>query len=203
MARIDDYINAKKIAVKDLSQKDITDVVKKSGLEIKDNFIIIPFLNRTYKVNYPDFEFIDFSDASMEVPIQEQVLISHYLSGEKPEFFSGRQVTYREVKGASFYFGPFVKRAVDPLKKVFGSNIKGFINAAEKLNSKKISAGDTGYEFLIFPKIPVQLIIWEADDEFAAEANILFDSTIENILSPEDIAWMSGMLVYRLMSFSR
>lgn len=203
MARIDDYINAKSIAVKDLCLKDITDVIKRSGLDCKGDFIIIPFLNRVYKVSCIDFEFVDMSDNSIEVPIQEQVLILHYLSGGNTGFFSGKQVTYREIKGASFYFGPFVKRAVDPLRKVFGSNIKGFINAAEKLNGKKISAGDTGYEFLIFPKISVQLIMWEGDEEFAAEANILFDSTIENILSPEDIAWMSGMLVYRLMSFSK
>jgi hypothetical protein len=51
--------------------------------------------------------------------------------------------------------------------------------------------------------VPLQLILWEGDNEFPAEANILFDKTIGRILSPEDVAWLAGMVVYRLIAFSR
>ncbi|MBW2011870.1 MAG: DUF3786 domain-containing protein, partial [Deltaproteobacteria bacterium] len=54
-----------------------------------------------------------------------------------------------------------------------------------------------------FPKVPLQLILWAGDDEFAPEANILFDDTVSKILSPEDAAWLAGMIVYRLMALSR
>jgi len=62
---------------------------------------------------------------------------------------------------------------------------------------------DVGFEFKVFPKVPLQLILWEGDDEFPPEASILFDETIGEILSPEDVAWLSGMLVYRLIALSR
>jgi hypothetical protein len=55
----------------------------------------------------------------------------------------------------------------------------------------------------MLPAVPLQLILWEGDDEFPAEANILFDKTIGRILSPEDIAWLAGMVVYRLMALAR
>ncbi|MEE4264173.1 MAG: DUF3786 domain-containing protein [Desulfobacteraceae bacterium] len=45
--------------------------------------------------------------------------------------------------------------------------------------------------------------MWEGDAEFPAEANILFDQTIGRILPPEDVAWLAGMVVYRLMALSR
>jgi hypothetical protein len=93
----------------------------------------------------------------------------------------------------------FVKRAIEPLKNVFGQNLPGFTKAAPQLSGKAISHGDAAFEFHIFPKVPVQVIIWEGD-EFPPEANILFDKTISKILSPEDIAWLSGMLVYRLIA---
>jgi hypothetical protein len=48
----------------------------------------------------------------------------------------------------------------------------------------------------------VRLILWAGDDEFPAEANIVFDENIAEILSPEDIAWLAGMVVYRLISLS-
>jgi hypothetical protein len=45
--------------------------------------------------------------------------------------------------------------------------------------------------------------LWEGNAEFPSEANILFDETIGDILSPEDVAWLAGMLVYRLTALSR
>jgi hypothetical protein len=92
---------------------------------------------------------------------------------------------------------------VDPLKNVFGQNIAAFSRAAEKLQARKIKNGDAGFEFRMLPGVPLQLILWEGDDEFPAEASILFDKTIGRVLSPEDIAWLAGMVVYRLIALSR
>jgi hypothetical protein len=51
--------------------------------------------------------------------------------------------------------------------------------------------------------VPLQMVLYVGDDEFPAEANILFDPSIERLLSAEDIAWMAGMLVYRMIALSR
>jgi hypothetical protein len=204
MPRIDDYINARKLAVEKLSRASFEIIAERSGFEPSDGQSLhIPFLDRTYRVSFPLFEFTDQADSQKEVPIQEQVLILHYLMAAETPDLIGQWVSYREIPGASFYFGAFVKRAVDPLKKVFGQNIPGFVRAAEKLQARKIENGDAGFELRLFPAVPLQLILWEGDDEFPAEANILFDKTIGRILSPEDVAWLAGMVVYRLIALSR
>lgn len=205
MARIDDYTNAKKIAAESLAKESFEAILNTSGFESADNnYFRIPFLNRTYRVGFPDFAFQDESETEKEVPIQEQVLILHYLEGSpnvsKP---AGNWIAYREIPGAAFYFSAFVKRATDPLKKVFGRNTAGLVKAAAHLNAKKIEAGDAGLEFKLFPKVPLQMILWEGDDEFEPEGNILFDESIGQILSPEDAAWLAGMVVYRLMALGR
>jgi hypothetical protein len=205
MARIDDYINAKKIAAESLAKESFEAILHGSGFEAAaNNLFRIPFLNRTYRVGFPDFGFQDESEIEKEVPIQEQVLILHYLMGS-PSISApaGNWIAYREIPGAAFYFSAFVKRATDPLKKVFGRNTAGLLKAAEHLNAEKIEAGDAGLEFKIFPKIPLQMILWEGDNEFEPEGNILFDESIGQILSPEDAAWLAGMVVYRLMALSR
>jgi len=203
MPRIDDYINARKLAVEKLSQESFDTIAERSGFEPSEGqFLHIHFLDRSYLVSYPLFEFKDQASSEKEVPIQEQVLILHYLMAAEVPDLAGHWVSYREIPGASFYFGAFVKRAVDPLKKVFGQNISGFSQAAEKLQARKIENGDAGFEFRVFPAVPLQLILWEGDDEFPAEANILFDKTIGRILSPEDVAWLAGMVVYRLIALS-
>jgi len=131
------------------------------------------------------------------------VLILHYMMAETDVRPSDRWVAYREIPGASFYFGPFTKRAIDPLKKVFGNNLSGFSAASAKLAGKPLSDGDAGFEFQIFPKVPIRLILWEGDEEFAPEGNILFDESIGRILPVEDVAWLAGMVVYRLAALSR
>lgn len=200
MPRIDDYIAARNRAAEALAAETIEAIAKRSGFDrIDDVSMRVPFLNRTYRVSYPDFVFTDM-DSDAAVPLQEQVLILHYLIGNSPEWLKGQWVAYREIQGAQFYYSAFIKRAVDPLKKIFGQSVQPLTAAAQNLNGRPIDAGDAGFEFLVFPKVPVQVIVYQGDDEFPAEASILFDHSIGEILSPEDIAWMSGMLVYRLMA---
>ncbi len=203
MPRVDDYFNAAKIAIETLEKESRETILSRSGFEADAKGILAPFLNRIYHIGIPGFAFSDTAPEPKDVPIQEQVLILHYLQAGGLLFPTGNWIAYREIQGASFYFSAFVKRAIDPLKKTFGSSIQGLVIAAEKLGGQAISAGDAGFEFRLLPRIPVQLILWEGDAEFPAEANILFDETIGEILSPEDVAWLAGMLVYRLMALSQ
>lgn len=205
MARIDDYVQAKKIAVEFLAQTDFVELQQRAGFtrDSTSTNMIVPFLNRVFRIEFPSFEFTDVQDESKEVPIQEQVLILHYLKSDAFPSPSGRWVSYREIPGATFYYSAFLSRAVNPLKQVFGQNIDGLQKAAEKLQGRPLDTGDAAFEFFPFPKVPLMLTIWEGDHDFHPEANIVFDETIGKILSPEDIAWMAGMLVYRLMALSR
>ncbi len=204
MARIDDYINAQKIAIETLSEQDLKNISERSGFEVEDeNCLRVPFLNRVFRVHFPDFEFSDQDDADIEVPIQEQILILHYMLAPAAHQLADQWVAYREIPGASFYFSAFIKRAIDPLKNVFGQNLNGLSKAAAILNGRPIEPGDVGFEFDLLPNVPLQVILYAADEEFPAEANILFDRTIGEILSPEDIAWLAGMLVYRLIALSK
>jgi hypothetical protein len=204
MPRIDDYITARKIAVEQLSNEAFDVILARSGFEpANGGSFRIPFLNRVYQVGYPNFEFEDPSGTEQEIPIQEQILILHYMSAASLRTLSGNWVSYREIPGASFYFSAFVKRAIDPLKRVFGSDIAALAQAARQLCGTPIEPGDAGFEFDVLPNVPLQLILYEGDDEFPAEANILFDQTVGEILSPEDLAWLAGMLVYRLIAISK
>ena len=204
VARIDDYLTAKRIAVEKLSTVSFADLANRTRFEVlHGNTFRVPFLNRIYQLRWPEFEFEDESEEKKEIPIQEQVLILHYMEALRSSILPGNWIAYREIPGASFYYSAFIKRAIDPLKKVFGQDIAAFSKAAERVQGIAIDAGDAAFEFEVFPGVPVQLILWEGDDEFGAEANIIFDCSIGAIMSPEDVAWMSGMLVYRLITLAK
>jgi hypothetical protein len=204
MARIDDYKNARQLSIAELDGQSIEEILLRSGFEKLDQTAFcVPFLDRKYRVTVPGFIFSDIKDADKEVPIQEQVLILHYLEARGPSKPTGSWVSYREIPGAGFYFSAFVKRAIDPMKKVFGQNADALMTVAAKLGAKPIEPGDAAFEILVLPRVPLQYILWEGDEEFAAEANILFDETAGDLLSPEDLAWLAGMVVYRMMALNR
>jgi len=204
MARIDDYIAAKNLAVEKLSTESFRAIARRAEFETPAlNVFRVPFLNRVYTIDFPEFSFRDEQDGVKDVPIQEQVLILHYMLGQDMPAPTGNWVAYREIPGAAFYFSAFVKRAVDPLKKTFGSNAAALVRASAQLSGKAVEPGDAAFEFKLFPRVCLRLILWEGDAEFPPEANILFDESIGSIFFPEDIAWLTGMLVYRLMALSK
>jgi hypothetical protein len=204
MARIDDYVAAKELAVKKLTTEPFGEILSRSGYSSdNEQTLTIPFLNRIYTVTYPDFNFTDNDNVNAKVPIQEEVLILHYLLAQNPAQPTGNWIAYREIPGANFYYSAFVKRAIDPLKATFGHNTKALDSAAAQLGASPIETGNAGFELMVMPYVPVQMIMWEGDEEFEPEANILFDQKIGEIFSPEDVAWLAGMIVYRLMTLSR
>lgn len=204
MARVDDYREAKKIAVQRLQKESLDDLAERSGFErVQKRKLRVPFLDRVYSIDFPECEMVVEQGKTGDIPLQEQVLILHYLIGVTPGPLSGSWIPYREVPGASFYHGVFIKRAIDPLKKVLGHTPSLFAEASCRLKGQPVAYGDVSFAFRIFPKVPIQIILWEGDEEFPAEANILFDRTISDMFSPEDVAWIASLLVYRLIALSK
>ncbi|MFP4474752.1 MAG: DUF3786 domain-containing protein [Desulfatibacillaceae bacterium] len=204
MARIDDYNEARRLAVENLAQTPAKQLSRESGFDLASHDSLrVPFLNRVYRVALPDFTFEDDQDQDRDVPIQEQVLILHYLKAPDKAPPSSNWVAYREIPGAAFYHPTFAKRALDPLKRFFGDNLNGLKRSAHQLDGTPIDVGDVGFEFRPFPYVPLQVVMYAGDEEFPPDAGILFDKGAGDMLSPEDLAWLAGMLVYRLIALSR
>ncbi len=86
-----------------------------------------------------------------------------------------------------------------PLKKVFTSKMGVLKKACESIGGKDVSAslnsGDLAYEFSAFPKVPVTLLFWDAEEGFDAEVKLLFDETVIEHLDIESIMFLSEHLV--------
>ncbi len=204
MARVDDFREAKRLAVSRLAGRGAASLAESGEFELLgETRIRIPFLGREYILDIPDGRFRDAGDADREIPLTEQVLILHYLLPNPPPPITGRWIAYREIPGAALYHGVFIKRAVAPLTKVFGHNLKSFRTAAEKLEGRLLNEADEGWEIRPFPKTPLRYLLWAGDDEFPPDASILFDASISDIFTPEDAAWLASFPVYRLIALAK
>lgn len=203
MARIDDYKESLRLAALELKERDLSALAQSSGAEIaSENSLIMPFLGTAYRVQVQPETKIGKVDSDEEVSLPDQILIAHYLLGAGRKA-TGTLITFRQVPDGHFYFDAFQRRARDPLVNFFGDKGPLFLKCAETLGATRVESGDFGMEFAVFPHIRVQLVLWAGDEEFAPEATILFDESIQWLLSAEDIAVMSGGLVYRLIGLGK
>ena len=200
MARVDDYANAFKLAAQALSGRNINEVAQLSGATIDPDTgsLHLNFIGQPHQVRLPDVEI--FGPDGRETPLTEKVVILHYLNTANGAEVRNAPITFREVPSGEFYYSAFVKRAEAPLLSVFGRDPALLLKTAPLIGGEPVDGqGDAAVRFLPLPHVPVSIILWGGDDEFEPSAQILFDRSIQHYLPTEDIAWLSGMIVYRLM----
>ncbi len=208
MPRIDDYNLARDLAKKRLLEKNPALIAELSGAAIsrgggEGTKLSLVFMNRSTVVRWGDFR-MKFGETDQEVPIQQQILLLHYLEGAWASggaVSSGEWISFKEVPDGRFYVDAFEKRAKAPLIKAFGAIPERLPEVAtEAYHATPFDRGDFSVVVRVLPLVAVALVLWRGDEEFPPDGNILFEQTICRILSAEDIAWLAGMVVYSLVA---
>ncbi|MBM4019605.1 MAG: DUF3786 domain-containing protein [Planctomycetes bacterium] len=112
-----------------------------------------------------------------------------YLLTARDEPPGGDLVSPRTLPDGDFFFrGPHDMPAAG-LEKAFGGSPAAFRRAAEAVGGRPLAAGDAAYEFPALPRVCVAVVLWAADEEFPARAQILLDSAAHRHL-PLDALWL-------------
>ena len=201
------YDSAYKVACEQLAKiEDIKQQCLNSGAQYlavdSKEVITIEYLNQSYQIVLPDIE-ISLTDSQEEVPIRDKLLILHYFIQARGTPATNKMVAFKELPQGANYFPTFSKRAIKPLLNHFGQEPHRLINAAEKLGGHKVDCGDVAVTINAFRRVPITIVLWRGDDEFAPEGSILFDNNITDYLSGEDIVVLCETISWRLVKFLR
>jgi hypothetical protein len=155
--------------------------------------------NRDYIIS-PEEQLIQDIESSSESPVFFLHLAAvNYLLGAKDVPLDGRWVSVKEFpSGPLFFRGPHKMPDVRIIE-LYGQNTDGFISACQQLGGVQVDGGDTAFELLVFPRLPVRIILWRADEEFPARLTYLFDRTA-NVHLHLDGIWAVGKLVESLLT---
>jgi hypothetical protein len=206
MARVDDYQQSFDIAAEELTSRNLLDVARRAGAAHAEDGESMEFhyYGRPVKVTRKPID-VEHLDEGPEIPIAEKALILHYLvnaDGSEPK---GEWITFREVPSGEFYWSAFVKRAKSPLVGFFGERPQLLLELAQGVGGEPAQdqAGDAAVIVQAFPRVPFMLQLWEGDDEFPPDGNVLMDPTISGYLSTEDVALAAGLPIYKMMAMAR
>ncbi len=198
------YELAYKLACEQLAKiDDIKQQCLKSGTQYQEidsqKVIIVKYLNQSYQITVPNIE-ISLVDSEEKIPLRDKILILHYLTLAKGIPLANKIIDYKELPEGTIYFPTFSKRTIKPLLDHFAKEPERLIDAAEKLGGhKKEDYGDVAVTINAFSYVPIILVLWRGDDEFAPGGSIIFDATISDYLSTEDIIVLCETVTWRLI----
>ena len=128
-------------------------------------------------------------------PLPVQTFLLRYLLEGKQVQWKGTWKTFREMPWGELYIKPYTGRVLTRAAFTFGTRIGAFKAACEKMGAQKVNHGDAGYEFTLIGGYAMQIIVWEGDEEFPPNAQVLYSDNFEQGFAPEDRVVAGDILI--------
>lgn len=180
--------------------KDIQKQCRNSGTEYlaSEKTVHIDFLSQSYKISYPDGE-VFYQTGEETVPIKDKILIMDYFTRASGNPLTNKLITYKELHDGLNYFAVFHKRAIQPFVTFFGEKPEELVKTAEIFNGQPADYGDVAIKINAFSRVPITIALWRGDDEFGPEGSILFDSTVSEYLTNDDIHALCEGIAWKMV----
>lgn len=116
---------------------------------------------------------------------------------------TGEWVKFDDLKDASPFAKAFQNGVTAPFARTFRGQGEALLAAAQKLGGKCLAHGDVGVELAAFECIPVRFLFWDADEDFPAQGNLLFDRSATDFIHVESIVTIASIGLSRLAEAAR
>lgn len=150
-------------------------------------------LDRTYTITWPEYSITAADGFTPPLPVQT-FLLRRLMEGGN-DAWMGSWKTFREMPWGEMYHKPYQGRVLTRAAFTFGTRAAAFAAACEKLGAKKLSHGDAGYEFAFFGPFRMRILVWEGDDEFPPNAQVLYSDNFAQSFAAEDRVVAGDILI--------
>lgn len=151
-------------------------------------------LGREFAIAHPGYA-IRALDGGAVPPLPTQTFLLRYLLEGKNIKWNGQWKTFREMPWGEMYIQPYTGRVLTRAAFTFGTRVEAFRKAAERMNAVKLPHGDAGYQFELVHGYQMQILVWEGDDEFPPNAQVLYSDNFETGFAPEDRVVAGDILI--------
>ena len=172
--------------------------VKYESVDSNQGRFLVPFFGTNHSVAWPQGTVQRTADGK-DADIATQILLLHYLLTADGMPLAGEWIAFRSLPGGLGYDAAFKGRADHRLVSSFGTDRQTFDTAARSLGGERLTFGDASYLFRALPRVWLAVVLYLADEEFPASAQVLFDGASSHYLPTEDLAVLGGMLASRLI----
>ncbi len=116
------------------------------------------------------------------------LFIIYYLLLSKDMTVLGEWISEKDLPGGTTFFrGPHLL-PTNLISDRFGNDLDNFASCCGALGGTPLAMADAAFRFQITPDMPVAVLYWAGDEDFPAEAKILYDRGVIEVL-PLDIVF--------------
>ena len=154
----------------------------------------VKLLGRTYAISHPDYA-IRALDGGALPPLPVQTFLLRYLLESKDVSWAGQWKTFREMPWGEMYIKPYTGRVLTRAAYTFSFKLDAFRAAAEKMGAEAVKHGDAGYRFDLIGDYQMQILIWQGDEEFPPNAQVLYSDNFADGFAAEDRVVAGDILI--------
>ncbi len=175
---------------------DPAEVQSRTGAAFDGSVFTVRLVDAQYRITWPDYSITaDREDAFALKSLPGQTFLLRWLLEGKNLPARGEFKTFREMPWGELYIQPFTGRCLTRAAFTFGTRVAKFAAAMEKLGAEKLKYGDAGYELQLLPGYAMRLMVWEGDDEFPPNSQILYSDNFADGFSAEDRVVAGDILI--------
>ena len=145
--------------------------------------------------NNPSVSSADSSLYTREPTLPMQTFLLRYLLESKAVADKGTWKTFREMPWGELYIKPYTGGVLTRAAFTFGTRLAAFRAACEKMGATAVNHGDAGYQFRLMGDFKMQILVWEGDDEFPPNAQILYSDNFAEGFVAEDRVVVGDILI--------
>ena len=149
----------------------------------------VKLLNTAYTISWPEYSIAP----TTVLPVQTFLL--RYLLEAKTVAWGGAWKTFREMPWGELYIKPYTGRVLTRAAFTFGTRVAAFCKGAEALGGIAVANGDAGYEFTLIGDYRMRILVWEGDDEFPPNAQVLYSDNFAEGFAAEDRVVAGDILI--------
>lgn len=156
-------------------------------------------LGRDFAISHPDYA-IRALDGGAVPPLPAQTFLLRYLLESRDIRWGGEWKTFREMPWGEMYIKPYTGRVLTRAAFTFGTRVSAFRTAAEKMGGLPLPNGDAGYQFDLIGGYRMRILVWEGDDEFPPNAQVLYSDNFSEGFAAEDRVVAGDILISTIKS---
>lgn len=174
---------------------EIRSVTERLGEDIWDGReFTVELLGRKFAISHPDYA-IRALDGGELPPLPAQTFLLRYLLESREVPWTGAWKTFREMPWGEMYIKPYTGRVLTRAAFTFGTRVAAFRAAAEKLGAIPVSHGDAGFQFDLIGGYKMRILVWEGDEEFPPNAQVLYSDNFAEGFAAEDRVVAGDILI--------
>ena len=173
--------------------------VARMGAKWDGKEFYVNLMGKTYAISHPVYA-IRGLDGGALPPLSVQTFLLRYLLESKSTPWGGTWKTFREMPWGEMYIKPYTGRVLTRAAFTFGTRLAAFKAACEKMGAMPLPHGDAGYQFELVDGFFVQILVWEGDDEFPPNAQVIYSDNFADGFAAEDRVVAGDILISTVKS---